>query len=151
MAIKEFFDIPARYRTWSMALMGVGVLSVIVGFILYGTGEHNGMRFWASLLQNSTYFLLVTNAAMFFICATTLAFGGWALAFRRVSEAISVAVIPLGIIALIVLFAQIILDPHVYNWLHPQGDKILEGKSGFLNKGFYSVWTILTIGLWIVL
>ncbi|OQP67159.1 quinol:cytochrome C oxidoreductase [Niastella vici] len=152
MAIKEFFDIPARYRTWSMALMGVGILSVIVGFILYGTGEHHGMRFWASLLQNSTYFLLVTNAAMFFICATTLAFGGWQIVFRRVTEAISVAVIPLGIIALIVLFACIYLDPHVYHWLNPEkGDKILEGKSAFLNKGFYSTWTILTIGLWMVL
>ena len=151
MAIKEFFDIPARYRTWSMALMGVGILSVIVGFILYGTGEHHGARFWASLLQNSTFFLLICNAAMFFICATTLAWGGFQMAFRRVSEAISVAVIPLGIIALIVLVALCVIDPHIYHWLHPKGDKILEGKSGFLNSGFFIIWTVLTIGLWIVL
>jgi hypothetical protein len=151
MAIKEFFDIPARFRTWSMALMGVGILSVIIGFILYGTGEHHGARFWASLLQNSTYFLLVCNAAMFFICATTLAWGGFQMSFRRVSEAISVAVIPLGIIALIVLIALCVIDPHVYHWLHPQGDKILEGKSGFLNSKFFIIWTVLTIGLWSVL
>ena len=151
MAIKEFFDIPARYKNWSMALMGVGVLSVIVGFILYGTGEHHGVRFWGTMLQNSTYFLLITNAAMFFICATTLALGGFQMAFRRVSEAISIAVIPLGIIALVVLIALCVVDPHIYHWLHPQGDKILEGKKGFLNSGFYIIWTILTIGLWIVL
>lgn len=151
MAIKEFFDIPARYKNWSMALMGVGVLSVIIGFILYGGGEHHGARFWAAMLQNSTYFLLITNAAMFFICATTLAMGGFQMAFRRVSEAISIAVIPLGIIALVVLIALCVVDPHIYHWLHPKGDKILEGKSGFLNSGFYIVWTILTIGLWIVL
>jgi hypothetical protein len=150
MAIKEFFDIPARYRTWSMALMGVGVLSVIIGFILYGTGEHPA-RFWASLLQNSVYFLLVTNAAMFFICATTLAFGGWQMAFRRVTEAISVAVIPLGIIAFIVLIALVAVDPHIYHWLHPHGDRILEGKKAFLNTGFYIIWTALAIGLWIAL
>jgi len=151
MAIKEFFDIPARYKNWSMALMGVGVLSVIIGFILYGGGEHHGARFWGAMLQNSTYFLLITNAAMFFICATTLAMGGFQMAFRRVSEAISIAVIPLGIIALVVLIALCVVDPHIYHWLHPQGDKILEGKSGFLNSGFYIIWTILTIGLWIVL
>ena len=150
MAIKEVFAIPARYRTWSMALMGVGILSVIIGFILYGTGEHPA-RFWGSLLQNSTYFLLVTNAAMFFICATTLAWGGWQLSFRRVTEAISVAVIPLGIIAFIVLVSLIVVDPHIFHWLHPKGDKILEGKSAFLNKGFYIIWTALAIGLWIVL
>jgi hypothetical protein len=150
MAIKEFFDIPARYRTWSMALMGIGVLSVIVGFIIYGTGEHPA-RFWASLLQNSVYFLLVVNAVMFFICATTLAMGSFQMTFRRVSEAISVCVIPLGIIALIVLIALVTVDPHIYHWLHPHGDKILEGKSAFLNKGFFITFTILAIGLWAVL
>ena len=151
MAIKEFFDIPARYKNWSMALMGVGVLSVIVGFILYGTGEHSA-RFWATLLQNSVFFLLITNAAMFFICATTLAMGGWQLSFRRVTEAVSVAVVPLGIIAAVVLLALVLVpNVHIFHWLEPHGDKILEGKSAFLNRGFYITWTLLTIGLWYVL
>jgi hypothetical protein len=151
MATKEFFAIPARFRTWSMALMGVGILSVIIGFIMYGSGEHHGARFWASMLQNSVFFLLVTNAAMFFICATTLAWAGFQVTFARVSEAISVAVIPLGIIAFIVLVCLVVVDPHIFHWLHPHGDKILEGKSAFLNKGFYIIWTALAIGLWIVL
>jgi len=151
MAIKEFFAIPARYRTWSLALMGVGILSVIIGFVLYGTGEHPA-RFWATMLQNSVFFLLVTNAAMFFICATTLAWGGWQLSFRRVTEAVSVAVIPLGIIAGIVLLCLVLIpDIHIFHWLEPKGDKILEGKSAFLNRGFFITWTILSIGLWIVL
>lgn len=151
MAIKEFFAIPARYRTWSLALMGVGILSVIIGFVLYGTGHHPA-RFWATMLQNSVFFLLVTNAAMFFICATTLAWGGWQLSFRRVTEAVSVAVIPLGIIAGIVLLCLVLIpDIHIFHWLEPHGDKILEGKSAFLNRGFYITWTIMSIGLWIVL
>lgn len=150
MAIKEFFEIPKRYRIWSLALMGVGLLSLVIGYIMYGTGEHPA-RFWAALLQNSVYFLLVVNAAMFFICATTLAFGGWQISFRRVAEAMSVAVIPLGIIAAIVLIALVTLDPHIFHWLHPHGDKILEGKVGFLNSKFFIIWTVLAIGLWIVL
>src|ERR1044071_1129184 len=76
MSIKEFFETPSKYRMWSLALIGVGVLSIIIEFILYGTGEHPA-RFWATLMQNSIYFLLVTNAAMFFMCATTLAWGGF--------------------------------------------------------------------------
>jgi hypothetical protein len=151
MATKEFFETPKRYKTWSLALIAVGVLSLIIGFILYGGGEEHGKRFWATLLQNSTYFLLITNAAMFFICATTLAWGGWQMSFRRVTEAISVAVIPLGIIAGIVLICLVTLDPHVYHWLHPHGDPVLEGKSSFLNRGFYIIWTILAIVLWIAL
>jgi hypothetical protein len=150
MAIKEFFEIPKRYRTWSLALMGVGVLSVIIGFFLYGNSEHPA-RFWAALLQNSVYFLLVVNASMFFLCATTLAWGSWQLSFARVTEAISTAVIPIGIITAIILICLVTVDPHIYHWLHPDGDKILEGKAGFLNKTFFIIWTALTLVGWIVL
>ncbi len=151
MSFKEQFEVPARFKTWSMALMGVGVVSLLVGFFLYGRGdEEHQARFWGTLLQNSVYFLLVVNAAMFFICATTLAMGGWQMAFRRVSEAISVAVILLGVIALVVLMALIMgHQHHIYHWLTPGDDKILKGKSVFLNPTFFTVWTILTIGLWI--
>jgi hypothetical protein len=153
MAIKEYFSMPRTYRLWSFGLIGAGVLSLIIGYILYGNDEHHGARFWATLLQNSTYFLLVCNAAMFFICATTLAMAGFVMTFRRVMEAISIAVIPLGIIAGIVLIALVTVadDTHIYHWLHPDGDPILIGKSPFLNKGFFIIWTVLTIGLWIIL
>src|ERR1044071_3032568 len=151
MATKDFFDIPARYRTWSMALMGVGVLSVIVGFIIYGTGEHPA-RFWASLLQNSVYFLLVVNAAMFFICATTLAWGGWQMSFRRVTEAISTCVPVIGLILFVVLMAVVFGSNHtIYHWTdaeHVKQDAALNYKSGFLNKTFFTVWTIITIAGW---
>jgi hypothetical protein len=152
-SFKEQFQTPGRFRTWSLALMGIGLVSVLVGYIMYGTGdEEHQARFWGSLLQNSVYFLLIVNAAMFFICATTLAMGAFQMAFRRVTEAISVAVIPLGIIGLIILLSLIFgHQHHIYQWLTPKGDKILEGKSAFLNPTFFVVWTILTIGLWIVL
>ena len=152
-SFKEHFEIPAKYKTWSMALMGIGVVAVLVGFFVYGTGdEEHQARFWGTMLQNSVYFLLICNASMFFICATTLGMGAFQMAFRRVTEAISVAVIPLGIIAGIVLLSLIFgHQHHIYHWLTPGNDKILNGKSGFLNSGFFVVWTILAIALWIVL
>ncbi|HOA38115.1 MAG TPA: quinol:cytochrome C oxidoreductase, partial [Flavihumibacter sp.] len=144
MAFREQFEIPAKYKMWSMILMGVGVLAVVVGYFLYGTGdEHDNSRFWGTLLFNSVFFLLVVNAAMFFICATTLAMGAFQMAFRRVSEAIAAAVVPLGIISCVVLLALVLGHKHhIYHWLSPEGDKILEGKSGFLNATFFIVWTI---------
>jgi hypothetical protein len=156
MASKDFFEVPKSYRTWSWALIGVGVLSLIIGFFMYGADDdvHHKTRFWATLLHNSTYFLLITNACMFFICATTLAFGGWQMAFRRVPEAISAAVLPLGIIALVVLLAIAFGGhhmSHIYHWTDTEAvanDKILKGKAGFLNTTFFSIWTVLTIVLW---
>ncbi len=81
MTSKDFFIVPGRYRNWSIGLIAVGILSLIVGYMMYGAGDdvHHKTRFWATLLHNSVYFLLICNASMFFICATTLpsADGKW--------------------------------------------------------------------------
>jgi len=156
MSIKERFEIPSGMRTWSMGLMVVGVISLIVGYFVYGTGdEHHQMRFWGALLQNSIYFLLVVNAAMFFFCATTLAMGGFQMAFRRVTEAISACVPVIGAITFVILMAIVLGHKHfIYEWLDKElvaKDPVLNGKKGFLNANFFVIWTILTIGLWTVL
>ena len=134
-----------------MGLMGVGVLSLIIGFVLYGH-DNQGARFWAALLQNSVYFLLIVNAAMFFFAATTLAMAGFQLAFRRVTEAIATCVIPIGIITFIILCCLVFGGKTaLYEWLDRDvvaKDAVLKGKSGFLSVGFFMTWTILTIGLW---
>ncbi|MBS1664213.1 MAG: quinol:cytochrome C oxidoreductase [Bacteroidetes bacterium] len=153
-SIKEHFEIPGRYKQWSMGLMGVGVLSLIVGFILYGSHDH-GTRFWSALLQNSVYFLLIVNAAMFFFAATTLAWGGFQMAFRRVTEAIAASVIPIGGITFVILMCIVFGGKHtIYEWLDKDlvaKDEILKGKSGFLSPTFFTIYTTLTIGLWILL
>ena len=152
-SIKYRLELPSRFRTVSLALMLVGVVSIIVGFILYGMGDHDN-RFWGTLLYNSIYFLLVANASMFFICATTLALGGWQTSFRRVPEAIATAVPFLGGFAFIVLMILVFGHKHVYHWTDAaavEHDPILRGKSSFLNPTFFTIWTILSIGLWSVL
>src|SRR6266404_331756 len=153
MTLKEQFVIPKRYNTWSFGLMAVGILSIIILFITHGAkaDQHEQARFWGSLLQNSVYFLLTTNAAMFFICATTLAWGGWQLSFRRVSEAISTAVPVIGIISGVIMLALVFGGNHViYFWASPEAahDSNIQLKSAFLNKGFFTFWTVLIITLW---
>ena len=140
-----------------MALMALGVLSIIGLWVTSGssTDPKEQARFWASLLQNSVFFLLVVNASMFFICATTLAWGGWQMAFRRVPEAISAAVPVIGVISAAILLAIAFGDNHtIYHWTdthHVAEDPILSHKKGFLNKNFFAVVTVLTVVLWSVL
>ncbi len=156
MSMKERFEIPSGFRMWSLGLMGAGILSLIVGYFMYGTGdEAHQMRFWAALLQNSVYFLLVVNAAMFFFTAVTLAWGGFQMAFRRVTEAISACVPVIGGITFVILMCLVLGHKvFIYEWLDKAvvaKDPILNGKKGFLNPTFFIIWTTLTIGLWTIL
>src|SRR6476659_7496313 len=153
MSLRENFSVTKKYNNIAIAMIVVGLLAIIGLYITHGSKSdpHEQARFWGSLLQNSVYFLLLTNAVMFFICATTLAWGGWQLSFRRVSEAISTAVPVIGIISIVVMFVLVFGSNHViYQWADPERVKeshALQVKSPFLNKGFFAVWTLLTIGL----
>jgi len=154
MSLKEHFEISGRYKQWSLGLMAVGALSLITGFFIYGNGDQAGQtHFWGSLLQNSLYFLLTVNAAMFFFTASTLAMGGWQISFRRVTEAISACVPLIGGISFLILMIIVLgHKTNIYEWLARDmvaKDEVLKGKSGFLNSGFFIFWTTLTIGLWI--
>lgn len=152
--IKQQFEVTPGYRKWTMALLGVGGLVLLLGiiFLAFSGDEHSRTRFWAVLLQNSTFFLLITNASMFFICVTTLAMGGWQTAFRRVPEAIS-SVVPVFAILALIVFLGIIFghQHHIYHWLdteHVEHDPILKGKKGFLNPVFFLAWTLITLAAW---
>ena len=156
MSLKERFEIPSGFRMWSLGLIGVGVLSLIIGYILYGSGdEAQQTRFWGVLLHNSIYFLLVTNAVMFFFCATTLALAGFQISFKRVTEAISACVPVIGTITFLIMLCIVFGHKSmVYEWLDKTAvakDAALSGKSGFLNPAFFMTWTIAAIGLWSLL
>ncbi len=152
--IKQQFETPASYKKWTFALLGIGLAALLGGiFVLaFSKDEHDVTRFWAVLLQNSVYFLMIVNAAMFFICATTLAHGGWPVAFRRVPEAIS-AVVPVFAVLALIIFIGIIYghQHHIYHWIDEAEvakDPILTWKKGFLNPTFFMAWTIITLTVW---
>jgi len=156
------FELPGNYKKWTYALIGLGLLALVYGIIAYspfaathGEGHEasvDSTRFWAVLLQNSVFFLLVVNAAMFFICVTTMAMAGFVIAFRRVSEAISSVVPVLGLITFVILLSLVALGrSDVYPWLDKGAvlkDHVLLGKSGFLNPTFFLIWSAITILLW---
>ncbi len=156
------FTLPASYKKWTWGFLIIGLLALIYGFIAFdpfahaGHGENvNSTRFWAVLLQNSVYWLLTVNASMFFICVTTMAMGGWQVTLRRVPEAISSVVPILGIITFVILLAIVLGHrTDIYHWLDTDAvanDKILKGKSGFLNPTFFLITSAISIGLWWVL
>jgi hypothetical protein len=149
----EQFKIPSRLNLVSTILLCIGGFAIGYGAIAYGThGGEVGARFWASLLQNSIFFLLISVASIFILTATSLAQGGWIVAFRRVPESIASVVWILGFITALIL--MILVWGHhteIYKWVDTNyiEDTILnKTKRFFLNKYFFSFWTILIIALW---
>ena len=149
---------PAAFKKWSTGFMIAGLLTLILGVIFLNpfAGAHgdnvNATRFWAVLLQNSLFWLMLVNVSIFFIVICTLAMGGWQVAFRRVTEAIGSLVPIMGVITMIVLLCIILGNRgDIYPWLDKEmvnHDDVLKGKSGFLNPTFYTIASVLTIGLW---
>ena len=142
--------------------MGVGLLTVIIGaIVLLGSNgplaDFDKIRFWDVLLHNSIFFLVISVASIFILAASSLAQGGWIVAYRRVPESIGANVWIFGLIATIVMFLVAfgfrLHGPHgdynpIYKWMTPGDDEIIRGKHNFLNAGMFSVFTIAAIGLW---
>ncbi|MCG9899485.1 MAG: quinol:cytochrome C oxidoreductase [Hydrotalea sp.] len=157
-SIKDQFVIPGKMKTWSYSLIGVGLVALLAGLFTKGFSkdEHEQAVFWGTLMYNTIFWTLVCNAAMFFICVTTMAWGGWQQSFRRVPEAISTLVPIFGSITFVVLIYVVFIghNHHIYHWIDDaavEADPILKGKKGFLNTKFFLVWTTLAITLWSVL
>jgi len=157
--MNERFVIPARLRMVSLALIGVGLLTLIVGAIVL-LGSHDGdlakydkIRFWDVLIHNSVFFLLISAASVFILAATSLAQGGWMVAYRRIPEAIGANVWLFGAIAATILLLSAFVfkidgaNP-IYKWVTPGDDRIIKGKSNFLNPTMFTIFTLVTIGLW---
>ncbi len=153
--INDKFEVPARLKTVSLILMIIGVVAIAAGAGVFGM---HSARFWASMLHNSIFFLLISVASIFILTATTLAQGGWIVAFRRVPEAIASVVWILGIIVGVILLI-LVWGEHteIYPWLaHDFFDhkRIVQGtdldatKKIFLSKGFFTFWSVLIIAAW---
>jgi len=152
-SIKLNFEIPSKMKTWSYVLMGIGIVALIAGLVTKGmsTDQHEKDVFLGTLMYNTIFWTLICNASMFFISFNTMAWAGWHVSLKRVSEAISAMVPIFGAITLVILLYVAFSGSHIYHWTDTEAvahDKILSGKSGFLNIKFFTIWTVLAIGLW---
>ena len=156
--MNDRFVIPAQLKTTSLACIGIGAVTLIAGIVCLLMGSSTDVdkiRFWTTLLHDSVFFTLITTVSVFVQAASTLAHGGWIVAYRRVPEAIGANVWVFGSIATLVMFIIVFgfrtgpdhINP-IYQWVTPGNDKVLLGKSIFLNKGMFVGFTVITVSLW---
>jgi hypothetical protein len=136
------FVFEQRQKSVLFGLMGLGALCLILSFFIdpipVETGHH--LRFWTNLLHNATFFTGISFTVTFALAATAVVYAGWHVAFKRVWEAMSLF-LPIGLVCILIVgVAGKMGVHHIYHWMDNDAvasDKILSGKSSFLNFGFY--------------
>jgi hypothetical protein len=120
------------------------------------TGDHQAghhgptwvTRFWADFLHNNLFFGGISVLAVFFIAVQTVTNAGWYVMVRRIAEAMG-GFLP---VFFVLLFIGLLGAGHLYHWMDADAvahDKILQGKSGYLNITFFVIRMALFALIWI--
>ena len=144
------FTINKKAKNLSMALMAIGLIALIFGFITNAHGT------WPAVLFNTYFYLGISVFAVFFVAMQYVAEAGWSIVLKRVPEAIMAALPVFSIIMLFIIFASIMHWNHIYPWLHegimdPSSeyyDRIIAGKETYLNATFFIIRTIIYLLIW---
>ena len=153
------FTFESKQKTLFMAMMGLGLVCLILSYFnepaaIADAGVHQ--RFWSNFLHNASFFTGMAFMITFIIAAFTLAYAGWYVAFKRIWEAFSLFLIPGLILMAFLAIGNYAHLHHLYHWAADgitsvggeHYDKIIAGKSSFLNKGWYLFGTVIIGGIW---
>lgn len=107
---------------------------------------HN--RPYAALYVAAFFFFMIALGVLAFYGVQWASQAGWSPVLFRVMEAITYYVLPGG---LIVLAIALLGDKHLFVWMDPEvvaHDTLIQGKSGFLNRGTFIGLSLFFIFGW---
>ena len=129
--------------------MALGLLCLLITFF---TDDALHTRFWSNFLHNSVFFTGIAFMALFFMCASITAWAGWIVVVKRLWEAYAYfLIVGLGLL-LVIIIGLWGNWHHLYHWADAEEvskDVVLQGKSSFLNRGWYTFGTLIIVGAWI--
>jgi hypothetical protein len=122
-------------------------------------GDHHGAtlisRVVANIWMNAVYFLGISVAGVFFLSYNYVAKAGWYTSFKRIPEALpSFIIVPAVVLLALYIFPA---TRHIiFHWTHDgimtkgseNYDKIIAGKSWYLNFGFFLARMIAYFVVW---
>lgn len=146
------FKIANKAKMLTIALMGGGLLMLAIGLILHSGDDNFLTRLLSNTLINSFFFFSIGLGALFFLALQYATETGWYATVKRVIEGLA-GFLPVGIILMVVALLALTFTNggHVYSWMDPDMtdvnshhyDEMIDGKSGYLNKGFFWARTVL--------
>jgi len=142
--LEDRLIIPQKFKTLLYGLIGIGVISMVAGFVL------DPHRAWANYLLNNYYFVSIAIGAAFFGAIQYIAQAGWSSAFKRIPEAMA-SYIPVAAVFFLLMY----FGMHtIFHWSHEgitETDALLAHKAPYLNVPFFFLRVVLFFGLWIVM
>ncbi len=157
MNLTDQFQFTGSQKRFTYGLMGVGVVTLLIGIIMALSGSHTlANKVWVGILVNNMFFLGLALAGLFFIAVNYLGYGGWYLTVKRVPEAMSMFIPVAGVLMLVILVGLWTHSHHIYHWAaegitDPNSDnydKLIAGKAAYLNKPFFTLRVLLYFGIW---
>jgi hypothetical protein len=147
---KEFYKFEGGIKKMSIVFIILGVLGAIGAFFSNDTNHHS--RFWSNLLLNTYYFNGMAIAAVFFISAHMIGYGGYISSMKRIFESFGNFVYVTGFFFILIILGLWFDWHNLYeHWTHaPATDTIVGDKKAFLNKGMFTFLSLLFFALWII-
>lgn len=149
--LSEQFEFTGKAKTLSIVGIVLGAVAIVYGFM---SGAHE--RTFANLLLMAYYFACVCMSGAFFLAVQYVAQAGWSASILRVPQAMA-KTLP---IAVVILLAVIGLGLFTHNLYHhwadpellveggPKYDKLIAGKSAFLNIPFFMSRQVIFLAIY---
>jgi hypothetical protein len=108
---------------------------------------------WSALYVAGIFFFLLTMGVLAFYAIQIASQAGWSPVLFRVMEGITAYLLPGSIIFFVLLLAASFHIGHngMFTWMDPEvvkEDKLIQGKTAFLNVPFFLIRAIIFIGVW---
>lgn len=132
-----------KYKPIFMGLAVLGWVGCIIAFV------SNRDQFYSAYLASYVNWLSLSIGATFFVMFQRLTQAEWSVVVRRLAET---AMTNFWILA--PLFIPVLFGMHsLYEWTHLENpaianDKILSGKSGYLNPTFFIIRAVIFLAIW---
>ena len=151
------FKITKNANILTLVLIIVGLLFTGIGIAVeagHDHGHHLGQRLAGNLLIDSFFFFGIGLGSLFFLALQYATETGWYASVKRVIEAVA-GYLPVGIILMVVSLLVITLQDgaHIYLWMDAKKvaeDEIIQGKSTYLNKGFFWLRTVVYLAVYFI-
>lgn len=166
--MEEKFEFTNKAKKILLAVIGAGILFVILGIVIMnatGNGGHEegevlrhvvhwSKRLWANLWLNNVWFTGIALIGVFFVALQYVAWAGWSVSIKRIPEAFGYFLPVSGVLMLIIF---LVAKHDLFHWTHEylydkndaRFDEILNNKSAFLNIPFFTSRMVGYFVLWL--